>query len=267
MKELGAQGVKELETVPYEALAAAFRKVRTALGAQGEYLGNEPRPNAFYAGDPLAVGFRKESMRVPLMVGTTYGEFNAFWPLAFDKRTTSREEGRRIVCRILGEEKAAELLPVFQRAYPERNPGDVLYLDTLFREPAMRYVRRRAEQGGKVYSYLFNQDMPIDGGRTPWHCADIPFVFHNTEHVPGVQRRGMTDRLENEMFQSVLAFARKGDPGHEGIPPWPVSTQEEEHVMVFGSPTELRCNHDAELIPVARRNLAGTYEKLAKGKA
>lgn len=263
MKELGIHTVQELETVPYEALAAAFRKVRTALRAEGEYLGNEPRPNEFYAGDPLAVGFRKESMSVPLMVGTTYGEFSAFWPLAFDRRA-SAWEGRQTVSRVLGEEKAAELLPVFEQAYPRRNPGDVLYLDTLFREPAMRYVRERARQGGRVYSYLFDQDMPIDGGRMPWHCADIPFALHNTEHVPGVQQEGMTDRLESELFESVLAFARKGDPGHGGIPGWPASTPSKEYTMVFGSPTELKCNHDTELIPLARKNLAGVYGKLAE---
>ncbi len=262
MKELGISTVQELETVPYEALAAAFRRVRSDLAAKGEYLGNEPRPNAFYAGDPLAAGFRGESIRVPLMVGTTYGEFSAFLPLAFDKRTASAREGRQAVRRILGEERAAELLPVFEGAYPRRNPGDVLYLDTLFREPAMRYVRKRAGQGGKVYSYLFDQDMPIDGGRVPWHCADIPFVFHNTEHVPGVQQAGMTERLEQELFESVLAFARKGDPGHGGIPPWPAVTPSEEHTMVFGSPTELKCNHDTELIPLAQRHLAGVHEKL-----
>ena len=266
MQELGVHGVKELETVPYEALAAAFRKVRTALEAEGEYLGNQPRPNEFYEGDPLAVGFRKESLHVPLMVGTTYGEFSAFLPLVCDKRTATAQEGRQAVSEILGEETAAELLPVFERIYPGRNPGDVLYLDTLFREPTMRYVRKRAEQGGRVYSYLFDQDMPIDGGRTPWHCADIPFVFHNTEHVPGVQQKGMTDRLESQLFESVLAFARKGDPGHEGIPEWPVSTSLEEHTMVFGSPTELRSNHDVELIPLAQKNLVGSFEKLLERK-
>lgn len=264
MGELGVHKVQELETVPYEALAAAFRRVRTALAAEGEYLGNEPRPNGFFAGDPLAVGFREESIHVPLMVGTTYGEFSAFWPLVFHKRNASAREGRQAVREILGEEKAAELLPVFERAYPERNPGDLLYLDTLFREPAMRYIRKRAEQGGRVYAYLFDQDMPIDGGRTPWHCADIPFMLHNTEHVPGVRQEGMTERLEKEMFSSVIAFARTGDPGHEGIPRWPASTPDRECTMMFGSPTVMRCNHDTELIPLAGKHLSGVYGELVR---
>ena len=76
----------------------------------------------------------------------------------------------------------------------------------------------------------------------------------------------MTDRLESQLFESVLAFARKGDPGHEGIPEWPVSTSLEEHTMVFGSPTELRSNHDVELIPLAQKNLAGSFEKLLERK-
>lgn len=264
MEELGVNTVKELETVPYETLAAAFRKVRTALAAEGEYLGNEPRPNEFYAGDPLAVGFRKESIHVPLMVGTTYGEFSAFWPLIYDRSTAPAHEGRRLVREILGEEKAEALLPIYERVYPGRNPADVLYLDTLFREPAMRYIRKRAGQGGRVFSYFFNQDMPIDGGRTPWHCADIPFVFHNTEYVPGVQQEGMTARLEGEMFESVLAFARTGDPGHKGLPEWPASTPDQEYTMLFGSPTEMRCNHDEELIPLAQKHLAGVYAELTR---
>lgn len=264
MKELGVSGVKELETVPYEALAAAFKKVRPALAAAGEYVGEEPRPDAFFAGDPLAVGFRKESLKVPLMVGTVYGEFSAFWPLIYDRRTAGAEEGRRLVREILGEEKAGKLLPAFEESYPERNPADVLYLDTLFREPARRYIRKRAEAGGRVYSYLLNQDMPIDGGRTPWHCADIPFFFHNTEYVPGVQQKGMTARLEREIFESVMAFARTGRPGHEGIPPWPACTAEKEYTMMFGSPTEVRCNHDGKLLPLARQCLGGVHEELAR---
>lgn len=264
MKELGAGSVKELETVPYESLAAAFKKVRPSLAAAGDYVGEEPHPGALFAGDPLAVGFRKESLRVPLMVGTVYGEFSAFWPLVYDRRTAGAEEGRKLVREILGEEKAERLLPVYQEAYPERNPADVLYLDTLFREPARRYIKERAKAGGRVYSYLLNQDMPVDGGRTPWHCADIPFFFHNTEYVPGVQQKGMTNRLEKEMFESVMAFAGKGDPGHEGIPRWPLCTGEKEYTMMFGSPTRVKCNHDEKLLPRARQCLAGVYEELRR---
>lgn len=266
MRQLGVSGVPELENVPARALAEAYLQVRPALTAQGEYVGNEPHPNEFYRGDPLAQGFRQESLSVPLMVGTAFGEFNAFCPLVYDRRTASPQEGRQIVIDIIGKEAAEKILPVFEAAYPERNPADVLYLDTLFRIPAIKYVNRRTEQGGTVYSYLFNQDLPIDGGRTPWHCADIPFVFHNTDKVPAVQQEGMTDRLENEMFQSVLQFARKGNPCHQAIPLWPPSSPGREYTMLFGTPTRLACSHDTELMALARQYLTGVYGELMRRK-
>ena len=81
----------------------------------------------------------------------------------------------------------------------------------------MRYIRRRAETG-PVWSYFFNQDFTIEGGRAPWHCSDIPFVFHNTELVPSANISGVTPQLEQQIFDAVLAFARTGNPQHSGIP-------------------------------------------------
>ena len=75
----------------------------------------------------------------------------------------------------------------------------------------MRYIRRRAETG-PVWSYFFNQDFTIEGGRAPWHCSDIPFVFHNTELVPSANISGVTPQLEQQIFDAVLAFARTGNP-------------------------------------------------------
>ncbi|RAZ19949.1 carboxylesterase/lipase family protein, partial [Klebsiella oxytoca] len=65
MEELGVSDVKGLETVPYDALAAAYNKVKPALEKAGEYVGGTPYPNAFYLGDPLVNGFRKETEHVP----------------------------------------------------------------------------------------------------------------------------------------------------------------------------------------------------------
>ena len=32
----------------------------------------------------------------------------------------------------------------------------------------------------QTYSYMFDLELPLDGGWVPWHCADIPYVFANT---------------------------------------------------------------------------------------
>ena len=65
MEELKVEDVKALETVPYDALAAAYNKVKPALEKAGEYVGGAPYNNGFYAGDPVVNGFRRETEHVP----------------------------------------------------------------------------------------------------------------------------------------------------------------------------------------------------------
>lgn len=249
MAELGIADVKELETVPYHALAAAYNKVRPALAAAGKNVGGTPHPNAFYAGTPEENGFRPETAHIPMLVGTVYGEFTSFAPAPFDKHRMTREEGIAAVESVLGKEAAKLLLPLFAKAYPERHPSDLLLMDFMFRGPAQQYIALRSAQNQCTWSYLFNYDMPVDHGRTPWHCADIPYVFHNTELVPMTQEAGVTERLEEQIFESVIAFARTGDPNNAAVPQWPASAPGMEQTMLFDKQTGVRCNHDAELMP------------------
>ncbi len=264
MKELKVDSVKELETVPYESLAAAYLKVRPVLAEEGKYVGGVPQLNACYAGDPNVYGFRKESAHIPLMVGSVYGEFASFAPNRYNRAAMSVEEGLNAVKELLGEDATEELKPLFQAAYPERNPVDLLTLDFMFRLPEQEYIKKRSALNQNTYSYIFNLDLSIDGGKTPWHCADIPFFFHNTELVPVAWVEGVTERLEQEIFESVMAFARTGAPGHDGILGWPASTPDAEHTMVFGRETGLRTNFDAELIPALAKHMGPVFERLMK---
>ncbi len=248
MNELGLTRVTDLEKVPYASLASAYRKLRPALEKEGAYVGCSPLPNAFYAGEPVSRGFRKESAQIPLMIGTVFGEFNSFTPAPVDVRSVTVGEERQAVRDILGEDTADRLLTLFEKAYPRRRPTDLLSLDFLFRLPAQEYIRARSAVNPRTYSYFFNQDMPVDGGRVPWHCADIPYFFHNTELAPYTQQEGVTEKLESEIFGAVMAFARSGDPSHPGIPRWIPCTPECEYTMIFDRDTRLVTNHDAELI-------------------
>lgn len=232
MAELGVDGVAELETVPYVRLAEAYNKVSPALKAQGKSVGGTPTPNRFYLGDPMANGngFRPETVKVPLMVGTVFAEF-----LGFLSGCAAP------VAEMLGREAAEELLPLFHEAYPGRPDGDLLALDTIFRAPSIDYIRARAAAGGDVYSYLFEQDFPIEGRTVAWHCADIPFFFHNTELVPVCHFDGAAV-LEERIFQALMRFVRSGEPG------WPASTPEAEQTMLFGPADRLAVNFDHQLI-------------------
>lgn len=247
---LSVDEVEKLETIPYQKLADAYLKVSPALQKEGKYAGGVPKANGFYLGDPLRVGFREETKNIPLIVGSVFGEFG-FMPLAYDKRTLSKEEGIAIAKERLGEETVEAVLPLFEKAYPWRNPVDMVSLDVLFRPASMEYVKKRSQADtAPVYSYLFDMDFPIQNGKSAWHCADIPYVFHNTEMVPAVNVLGVTERLQHQIFECVISFARTGSPCHDDIPVWDPSAADEENIMFFGKEVYQKVNADHELIPV-----------------
>ena len=101
--------------------------------------------------------------------------------------------------------------------YPTHNPVDLTVLDTIVRVPLLDYVKERSKMNAQTYSYMFDLELPLDGGWVPWHCADIPYVFANTSFTPYTQEAGVTERIETEIFDSVMSFARTGDPNNSSI--------------------------------------------------
>lgn len=267
MEDLGIKSVRELETVPYAQLAESYKKIREILRPQGKYVGGCPHPNAYYAGEPVTNGFRRETAHIPLMVGSVFGEFGAFMPSKQDRSRMSREDGVQAVISALGEEAAGEMLPLFEKTYPGRNPVDMLLLDFIFRQPEINYIRRRSELNQCTWSYLFEQDFQIDGGRVAWHCSDIPYFFHNAELVPNTQMPGV-EKLEEQIFRSVMAFAHTGDPNNDTIPEWKASTPDEEYTILFSEDTKVVTNHDHELIPLAAKYLGPLFGRaMSSGEA
>lgn len=143
-----------------------------------------PHPNAFYRGDPCVHGFRDETKDIPLLIGSVFGEFQSFTPAPIDRERMSETEQRTALEGMLGKEGADELIPLFRAAYPERALVDLMRLDFIFRAPEIEYLALRSRLNDHTWSYFFNMDQPIDdGGSTPWHCCDIPYVFRNIDLV------------------------------------------------------------------------------------
>ncbi|MNL80714.1 Phenmedipham hydrolase [compost metagenome] len=46
-------------------------------------------------------------------------------------------------------------------------------------------------------------------------------------------------------------FARTGNPNHEGLPDWPEFTEDNGAVMIFDDVSEVRFNHDTDLLEAA----------------
>lgn len=265
MTELGAKSVKELETADYRLLAKAYLKVKPALAAAGEYVGCKPHPNAFYLGEPTVNGFRPETKDVPLLVGSVFSEFLSFTPSPYDRDAMSEEEQRAAICSALGEEAAVVLIPLFRAAYPERQLIDLLRLDFVFRAPEIDYIAKRSRLNDCTWSYMFNLDQPIDGGNTPWHCCDVPYVFHNLDlveypHGPGGEE--LLRRAEEQIFSTVMAFARTGNPNNGAIPHWPASGEGAERTLILDGAPRVRTSYDHELVAAQAKYVGPVFGRL-----
>ena len=252
MKELGLRSVKELERADYAAFARAYLKLRPSFKAAGKYTGGCPHPNRHYLGDPLIHGFRKETAHIPLLAGSVFGEFTSFAPLPWNREALTEEAQEQMIRAALGDEPAAALIPLFREAYPERKIIDLLRLDVVFREPEIRYLRERCKLNRSTWSYLFNMDQPIDGGNTPWHCCDIPYFFRNIDLVEYPHGDSGDPRLasgiQQEAAETLLAFARSGNPNNGAVPGWPACEPGKEYTLILDAHTRVKENHDHRLI-------------------
>ncbi|MCC8103657.1 MAG: carboxylesterase family protein [Clostridiales bacterium] len=254
LAELGfaAGEAEKLEDVPYHDLAEAYNKVSPALSREGNYVGGGPVPNEFYIGDPRLVGFCDHAKTIPVMIGTVFGEF-AFGKGTENKYSLTREEILPMVQARYGE-YADTLVALFEKAYPEKNLSDLLYVDTLFRKPTIDFVAKRSLcTESPVFSYLFAFDFPLEGGKPAWHCSEIPFTFHTTDRVPVCNVPGVSDRLEEQVFGAWVSFACYGNPGTVSLPAWPACAPGDEATMIFDRVCEVRHNFDHELIEVASK--------------
>ena len=250
MEELGLKDVEELETIPYEDLAKAYNKVSPALAKEGYYIGGGgPIPDDFYPGDPFVIGFTDHAKTIPVMVGTVLDEFPAFGPGYPDRHTMTKEEGRKLIADKFGEANADKLIALFEKAYPGKPLCDLAMMDGVFRKASKDFIKLKAAcPESATYSYMFTLELPVDEGTGPWHCSEIPFVFHNATTTPYCNIPGVTEKLEYQMASAWVNFARYGNPNDPSLPQWPASTPDDEACMIFDRECEVRHNHDNELV-------------------
>ena len=155
-----------------------------------------------------------------------------------------------------------ELETLYKAAYPERPLVDLIRLDTLFRGPIIEYMKIRAKLNKCSYSYIFNMDQPIFTGLSPWHCSDIPYVFHNIDLVDYPNGSPYAEEMQRIVFDSVMAFARTGDPSTDLLPAWPACTETEENVMVLDEHSRCLTNFDHELVPATAKAVMPAFAKI-----
>ncbi len=249
---IAPENVKDIEKVDWYDLAQATMKaVWVMQNKEGQRMNWGPHPDGeYYLGHPLDFGWREESLKKPMLVGSVLGEFSGNFNVKIGdsiKNKWTKEQIHGYVTERFGD-KAETMEALFAKAYPDRNPADVLFLDTRLRRGCLTFSKERAAAGGKTWNWLFNLESPFNYGTVAWHNAEEAFVFRNSAYIEAQYIPVVSERLEDEMAGAWAAFAKTGDPNHDKLVEWPKVTKDSVPTICFDAITDVRIDHDKELM-------------------
>ena len=130
---------------------------------------------------------------------------------------------------------------------------ELFFWDDARRQGVVDAAAHKAETGtAPVWTYLFAWNSPVlDGVAGAWHVADVPHAFNNVALIPQATGGGAdAQALAHDVSQAFVAFARTGDPSHDGLPAWVPWTPETGATMVLDDHSELRERHDQPLLDI-----------------
>lgn len=204
--------------------------------------------------DPTAPAL---SADVPFMVGNTFHEFMT----GIDKPQAHRKTWEVISAELkpqLGD-RTTPAIEAYRTLFPTAAPFEVAALigsDALRRGAILQTERKAAQQRAPVYAFWFGWKTPVlDGRPLAFHCQDLPFWFDNIDRCLQATGGGQdARRLTSQMSRALVAFARTGNPSHDGIPTWAPFTASNRAMMIWDTNSQVLIDPDQE----ARRVLALT---------
>jgi len=180
-----------------------------------------------------------------VMIGSVMCEFMMSYE-PYPERL-SEEEQVAIVRKTFGEH-TDEVIAEFKKAYPGKPTCYAAIVDNVFRAPSIRYMKTRlALAEAPTYSYMLSYAFDYMGTYPTFHCAELPLVFHNIDLIE-IYGAEACEKLQAEMSGAWVAFARNGDPNHDGLIEWPAYDAERAATIVFDEETTVRDNYDQALM-------------------
>jgi para-nitrobenzyl esterase len=235
---LKSNQLDELQQLPAEKLVAAMGS-GGAVGGAGLSLApvvddhSLPR-NPF---DPDAPGI---SATVPLLIGSVETEVAFMRGTPLDPMNDDALHAHvKQVTRDADDAAVDRLIEVYRRGRPGLGNTDlylILASDATFRAGVLTEAERKADQGmAPAYMYYFTWKSPVrDGALRTFHTLEIPFVFDNVDLATAMTGSHQTRyALEDKISGAWVAFARTGNPSHEGIPKWSAFDTRQRATMIL----------------------------------
>ncbi|MFW9867096.1 MAG: carboxylesterase/lipase family protein [Candidatus Thorarchaeota archaeon] len=126
-----------------------------------------------------------------------------------------------------------------EKNYPESRYKywEAIISDSMFRVPIIKQLEAHISHNPDAYCYIFSYESHVSG--YSFHTLEIPFVFGNldTKDIATgyIEINKNTEKLSKNIMDAWVAFARTGDPNHEGLPEWPRYDIEKRATMILGT--------------------------------
>jgi para-nitrobenzyl esterase len=244
--------IHEIQTLPYEKLVQAsakvlrehdstpkgtlpnFRRIADSLGFAPIVDGSILPAHPF---DPQASML---SADVPMIIGSTLNEFIT----AINRPEIEQMSEAALEQRVRGAygDKTPKVIEAFRQRTPHAAPFDLWsHIGAAgIRQSAIAQAAAKAALGrAPAYLYWFTWRTPVLNGRPrAFHCAEIPFVFDNTDRCENMTGGGPDARaLAAIMSDAWIRFARTGNPNHPGMPRWDAFSPLQQQTMMFDNET------------------------------
>ena len=187
-----------------------------------------------------------QGLTIPMIIGNTHDETRAF--LANSRPDPFAMSWGDLPGRLAPEMRVDidpdQVVAAYRSLYPAYSPTEVFFAATTAGRSwrgAVIEAEERAKAGAPAWAYQLDLPTTVEGGRLrAMHTADIPLVFDNlaargSPTAPSAAAQAVADR----MSEAFIALARRGDPNHGGLAPWPKYELDRRATMVFDAETRV----------------------------
>ena len=242
--KLRPDDIEGLNRVSVDDLVAATKAPDATLVGRSLYFG-PVLDEVVLLRHPFYPDAPAQSAGIPMIIGNTRDETRAFLgnqPGVHDLSWTELPE--RLLPELYVDIDPELVVAEYRKLYPNYSPTEVFFAATTAGRSwrgAIIETELRAAQGSPVFAYQLNYRSPLEGGRYgAMHTMDIPLVFDNVRQpgsLTGDTREAQ--KTADQMSDAFIAFARSGNPNHDGIPLWKPYELDERQTMVFDAESHL----------------------------
>ena len=190
---------------------------------------------------------------VPLLVGTNLDEGPLFTVALRDQPDVLEAAGRAIASQVTRNGDVDRYLNELEMLYPTDDQyarANRVFVD-LFRRSSVEAAASATEAGPGGWLYRLDLPTTIAGGALgAAHSADVALTFNwlGSDRPMGFSMYDRDDPTAVDLSQrwsdTILAFARTGDPNGAGLPEWRPYSSDDRACLVLDTTIELRDDPD-----------------------